>query len=347
MEPHARTWGALMLWCALLLPALVGQKCAASQSAWPQSSPTEQGDRSDVVQVAVAADKKNIGIVRALLASALVNSRRTFVNIIHAEDASDDCQDLVNPDFVSVAQCVLWPEESIAQVSSLIRVVSGQNSTACSGLEGCDQARAKRLANSFNFARFFLSDILPGLDRVIWMDCDVVITNKMDGIWEQSKRSSALVSAFTEPERFGRFYLQEDFLQRIMEERFEGLRLDMEADSFNDGVIVINLKRWRDSGAREALLWLMAQHGTSQNGLWKYGTQPIMMLLGTAYGYQRLPSSHCYGDLGFRIAEPQRVAEAVFLHFNGEKKPWKPHGINKHLWEPYYYRRDDVADITL
>merc|ERR1719198_2764778 len=232
------------------------------------------------------------------------------------------------------------------RVSSLIRVVSGQNSSACNGLEGCDASRAKRLSNSFNFARFFLSDILPELDQVIWMDCDVVITNGMDIIWNSAKRSSSLVSAFTEPERFGRFYLQEDLLKNLLEDRFK-VDYDMDADSFNDGVIVINLKRWREERVQEALLWLMQQHGDSPTGLWKYGTQPIMMLLGTAYGYQRLPSHHCYGDLGFRYAEPQRVAQAVFLHFNGEKKPWKQDGINKHLWEPYYYRRDRVADITL
>jgi lipopolysaccharide biosynthesis glycosyltransferase len=329
-----------MIWSALLLPALVGH-------SWPQRPHPEESSTGETVQVAVAADKKNIGIVRALLASAVVNSRRAFVHIIHAEDTIKDCQELVSTDFLQVARCVLWSNANISDVSSMIRVVSGQNSSACGGLEGCDAARAKRLANSFNFARFFLADILPGLDRVIWMDCDVVITNAMDSIWSESMRSSSLVSAFTEPERFGRFYLQEEALKQLMENRFQGLELNMDADSFNDGVIVINLKRWRESGAREALLWLMAQHGTSETGLWKYGTQPIMMLLGTAYGYQRLPSHHCYGDLGFRFAEPDRVAQAVFLHFNGEKKPWKQDGINKHLWEPYYYRHDHTADITL
>lgn len=306
------------------------------------SPPVVQADGSqDIVQVAVAADKKNIHVVRALLASVVANSPRTFVHIIHARDATLDCQELVSPFFSSSARCVEWSEESIMQVSSLIRVVSGENSTACRGLEGCDLARAKRLSNSFNFARFFLSDILPGLDRVIWMDCDVIVTNPMDTIWQQSKHSSALVSAFTEPVRFGRFYLQEDLLKRLMEERFTGVQLAMEGDSFNDGVIVINLKRWRAIKVREALLWLMEQHGRSQKGLWKYGTQPIMMLLGTAFGHERLPSAQCYGDLGFNNAEKERVAEAVFLHFNGERKPWKQDGINKHLWEPYYNHRHE------
>jgi lipopolysaccharide biosynthesis glycosyltransferase len=330
-------WATALL-SSFLIPTLVRAR------SFPESADAN----SSTVQVAVAADRKSIGIVRALLASVVANSRNAFVHIIHAQDSSEDCKELVSSEFSSVAHCVMWQDDSIEKVSSLIRVVSGQNSSACSGLEGCDLARAKRLSNSFNFARFFLSDILPDLDRVIWMDCDVVITNGMDNIWEQSRRSASLVSAFTEPERFGRFYLQENVLKSIMEERFNGLQLDMDSnDSFNDGVIVINLKRWRESGVREALLWLMTQHGSSEMGLWKYGTQPIMMLLGSAYGWDRLPSSHCYGDLGFRLAEPQRVADAVFLHFNGEKKPWKTDGINKHYWEPYYYRRDQVSGITL
>jgi len=342
MKPFLFRLASPMLWSSVVLPALVGY-------SWSHSSPVAQADGGqDLVQVAVAADKKNIHVVRALLASVVANSPHTFVHIIHAKDATSDCQELVSPYFISSARCVEWSEESISQVSSLIRVVSGENSTACRGLEGCDLARAKRLSNSFNFARFFLSDILPGLDRVIWMDCDVIVTNAMDTIWEQSKNSSALVEAFTEPVRFGRFYLQENLLKRLMEERFEGVQLAMEGDSFNDGVIVINLKRWRKSNVGEALLWLMAQHGSSQKGLWKYGTQPIMMLLGTAYGYERLPSAHCYGDLGFNTAEKERVADAVFLHFNGEKKPWKEDGINKHLWEPYYnHRHERAADITL
>jgi lipopolysaccharide biosynthesis glycosyltransferase len=316
----------------LLAPILVGQSIF--------NADLQKSDSQDIVQVAVAVDKGNMHIVRALLNSAIVNSPTAFVHVIHAQDGSSACQDLVKPDFVQVASCVLWEEEKIAQVSSLIRVVSGQNSSACEGLEGCDLSRAKRLANSFNFARFFLADILPDLDYVFWMDCDVVIRNSISQIWTHSKQSSALVSAFPEPVRFGRFYLQEDSLMQLMRNQFVGLNMSMDADSFNDGVIFINLKQWRQRDVKRDLIWLMTQHSRSETGLWKYGTQPIMMLLGSVHGWSRLKPEHCYGDLGFMTAEPKRTEEAVFLHFNGELKPWKASGINKHLWEPHYYRRE-------
>lgn len=304
---------------------------------------------NDSVQVAVAADKRTIGVVRALLSSAVAHSAKTVVHIIHAEDTSSRCQELVTSGFQSVARCVLWPSSDIAHVSSLIRVVSGQNSSACAGLEGCDTTRAKRLSNSFNFARFFLSDILPDLDRVIWMDCDVIISKDMGPIWSQFRRSDTLVTAFVEPVRFGRFYLQQDAVVDLLKGRFPGLRVDMEAESFNDGVIGVNLKNWRERNVQDVLLWLMQEHSRSETGLWKYGTQPIMMLLGTVFGWERLPGSHCYGDLGFRQAVPSLLKQAVFLHFNGERKPWKEGGINKHLWEPYFHgpATSFPTDITL
>lgn len=317
----------------LLAPVLVGH-------SWIYGTDLQKSDSPSGVQIAVAVDRGNMHIVRALLNSAKINSPTAFVHVIHAQDGGPACQDLVRPDFGRVARCVLWEEEKIAQVSSLIRVVSGQNSSACEGLEGCDSLRAKRLANSFNFARFFLADILPDLDYVFWMDCDVVIRNSINSIWTQSIQSSALVSAFPEPVRFGRFYLQENLLMQLMNEQFDGLNMSMDADSFNDGVIFINLKQWRQRSVRNDLLWLMTQHSRSQTGLWKYGTQPIMMLLGSVHGWSRLKPEHCYGDLGFMTAETKRTDEAVFLHFNGELKPWKTGGINKELWEPYYYHRE-------
>lgn len=291
---------------------------------------------SDTVQVAVAADKRTIGVVRALLSSAVAHSANSVVHIVHAEDTASSCQDMVSSGFQGVARCVLWQDADIARVSSLIRVVSGKNSSACVGLEGCDTTRAQRLSNSFNFARFFLSTILPDLDRVIWMDCDVIITKDMRPIWDRTRRSDALVAAFVEPVRFGRFYLQEEKLAKMIESRFPGLHVDMEAESFNDGVIGINLGLWRQHGVQNVLLWLMREHSRSDTGLWKYGTQPIMMLMGTMFGWDRLSASHCYGDLGFKNAVPELLDQAIFLHFNGEKKPWKQGGINKHLWEPYF-----------
>jgi len=293
----------------------------------------------DGIHVAVAVDMTAVKIVRALLASAATNTPNTFIHIVHTEDedVTEACHSLVTPDFAHMARCVLWDPAQVEEVRNSIKVVSGQGikSKACAGLEGCDQARAKRLFNVMNFARFFLADILPDLDRVIWMDCDVIMLKPMDDVWRASMRNPhTLVSAFVEPVRFGRFYIHPEEMVRLMDQHFTS-HLDLEGDSFNDGVIVINLARWRESEAGPGLMWLLEQHRKADPGLWKYGTQPIMMLLGNAFGWNQLEGKSYYGDLGFEEAEEARLHDAVFLHFDGEKKPWKNDGINKGLWQPF------------
>mmetsp|Transcript_48972 Transcript_48972/g.124746 ORF Transcript_48972/g.124746 Transcript_48972/m.124746 type:complete len:170 (-) Transcript_48972:110-619(-) len=162
----------------------------------------------------------------------------------------------------------------------------------------------------------------------------------MDDLWEAAGAAFAdgggLFSAFAEPGRFGRFYLDEGAVKRLMQKRFQGLpEIDMEGESFNDGVIAIDLQRWRDVGAAQAVAGLMRAHREAEPGLWKYGTQPLTMLLGAAYGWSRLdPGAYC-GDLGFETVVDQRWEQAVFLHFDGELKPWRPGGLNKELWWPY------------
>lgn len=306
----------------------------------------------DVVQVAVAADEKVMPVLQVLLASIAKNSPNATVHVVTTAEAAPSCRSLAQ-DFGDMhhliprplVRCIEWRTDdssmrgapSLAEAQSRMKVVSGAKSAACAGLEGCDALRAARLANVLNFARFHLAELLPDLDRVIWMDCDVIVQRPMDVLWKafSSSSSRSLMSAFAESGRFGRFYLDEGVVQDLMASRFPELRLNMEGESFNDGVVGIDLQRWRDLGAKQVVDWLMTEHRATNPGLWKYGTQPLTMLLGSAFGWSRLePAAYC-GDLGFRLAGEKDWEQAVFLHFDGELKPWKPDGLNKELWQPY------------
>jgi len=295
-------------------------------------------EANSTVQVAVASDSKNMPIVRTLLNSVRVNSPRTLVNVIHLADATVDCQELLkSPALQSIARCVEWDSQQALKAASLIKVVAGERTEACSGLEGCDAMRAKRLKNVLNFARFFLSDILPDLSHVIWLDTDVVVTKSMGDVWSTILASDAnsLMSAFVEDVRFGRFYLDPRRILKLMALHFHADNIDLEGVSFNDGVLGVNLEKWRTLQVGSDLEWLMMQHHAAQPGLWKYGTQPIMMLLGVAYGWQQLDSKRYCGDLGFKNVPVEKWTDATFLHFDGEKKPWRSDGLNKELWERY------------
>eukprot|EP00747_Dinoflagellata_sp_TGD_P023887 gnl/TRDRNA2_/TRDRNA2_130154_c1_seq1.p1 gnl/TRDRNA2_/TRDRNA2_130154_c1~~gnl/TRDRNA2_/TRDRNA2_130154_c1_seq1.p1 ORF type:complete len:654 (+),score=109.61 gnl/TRDRNA2_/TRDRNA2_130154_c1_seq1:159-1964(+) len=239
-----------------------------------------------------------------------------------------------------------------------IKVVGSdsRDSTVCNGLEGCDPSRAKRLQKTTNFARFFLADILPDLKKAIWLDCDVLIQKDMRPLWESLPSTSAaaaatterpLMAAFVEHVPLGRFYFSERTVASLWQQRY-GKTLDTSAVSFNDGAIVLDLERWRELGVKDEVRWWMQQHRAADPALWKFGTQPIMLLLG--YGrWLQLPIEWYMGDLGFKDMGKPAEKEAVVLHFDGEHKPWLPQRVsevnlrehrvvnawNSHLLQPY------------
>jgi len=127
--------------------------------------------------------------------------------------------------------------------------------------------------------------------------------------------------------------------------------LNFEGASFNDGFIIIDLAKWRSLNVTDEVRWWIQQHKMTDPALWKFGTQPITLLIGSGR-WQQLPPGLYVGDLGFRQfheLDKGLLKQAAILHFDGEHKPWLPatvsdtnmkqHGMlaswNSHLLDPY------------
>jgi len=228
-----------------------------------------------------------------------------------------------------------------ALVAGSMKVVGAGAASAsvCRGLEGCDPSRARRLAKATNFARFFLARLLPDLNKVMWVDCDVLFQKDPRTLWQvalgqgHGDDSETFVAAFVEHVPLGRFYFNQDNVQSLWTQRYQR-NLDMSADSFNDGAIVIDLSKWRKFRVTEDVQWWMQKHKEADPALWKFGTQPIMLLVVGAR-WQQLPSEWYLGDLGFKRIEDfdreslQQASEAVVAHFDGEHKPWLPESVSE------------------
>ena len=317
-----------------------GTSVGPSYYVTPLASYVRSASSSATMHWAIAADSKAMKVAAPLLASVQTNSPRTFVYVIHLPGPDGEaCHDLVHPRYSSMAACVEWKADEAAAARSLVKVVAGEQSAACAGLEGCDVQRARRLSTVLNFARFYLTDILPShVQKVVWTDCDVILRKPLQPVWNQAfpqdSGSNEIMSSFVEQARFGRFYMHPQELSALMEMRFN-TTLQLEGQSFNDGVIFLDLEQWRARKVKTGLTFLQAEHLRADPGHWKYGTQPMMMLLGAGYGWRPLDVSAYCGDLGFQQANQECLDQAVFLHFDGEKKPWLPNGLNKDLWNPF------------
>ena len=102
------------------------------------------------------------------------------------------------------------------------------------------------------YARLFISSVLPKtLERVIYLDCDIIINKSILELWQidmHGKTISALKDAFSKQYR-------------------KNINLKPNDIMFNSGVMLIDMKKWHDNNIEKKLLkFIKSKHGNIQQG---------------------------------------------------------------------------------
>lgn len=176
--------------------------------------------------------------------------------------------------------------------------------------------------------RIFLPQVLPDLERVLYLDADTLVTDRLDELWNVPLNEH-LVAAVPNVV--------------VLEHRaaIEALELDP-ADYFNSGVLLMNLARMRETGATQAIVACAHRHG-------ERSMLPDQDALNAALArrWLRLPPRwNCMNSVFFldgakELFGAALVAEAVgqpaILHFEGPSihKPW--HFLNRHPFRDRYH----------
>lgn len=185
-------------------------------------------------------------------------------------------------------------------------------------------------------ARLFIGEVLPEeADRVLYLDCDTVVLTSLKSLWEKDL-GTFMLGAVMEP--------------TIYPSVKEEIGLLPEAPYFNSGVLLIDLKRWREENAQKQLLdfycsmggKLFAGDQDTINGALKGRIKPLSPRYNffTNYRYFRyghlVRLSPVYGNLtkkGFLQAKKH----PAILHFMGDERPWKQGNRNhyRRVYEHY------------
>lgn len=179
-----------------------------------------------------------------------------------------------------------------------------------------------------NFARFLLHVFLPSLPRVVYLDVDIVVKGNLAELYHMptSLGGAGTIAAVRRTHQNLRTYV--DVLQPAVP-----TWLPSEALSFNAGVMVVDLLRWRERRASDLIAEWIALN--IKRRLWLHGTQPPLLLL---FHDEIIPLDWTWNvdGLGHRLNYPKDVLRnANILHWTGPLKPWRHHGVNRKLWEPY------------
>lgn len=196
-------------------------------------------------------------------------------------------------------------------------------------------------------ARLFVGELLPSdVKKVLYLDCDTVVLHSIKGLYNTDLKNNVLaaVEEPTVPERV----------------RYE-IRLDANASYVNSGVLLIDLKAWRDENIGEKIIRYYQsiqnvslfgdQDGINGTLRWRIKKLPPKYNFFSNYKYfsykafiKIYRAKLSYTEKDFKEAK----RKPVIVHFAGDERPWRRRNFNPYKKAYNYFKeKTDFKDKAL
>ena len=182
----------------------------------------------------------------------------------------------------------------------------------CPLLKDIDEKHSDYHVTSAGYYRFKLPELLPELDKILYLDCDVIIRSSLKELFEYDLKNKSTtmvedVDASKELERLGVKHY------------------------YNSGVMLINLDYWRKNNIQEKLFEYVKNN--SDKIVWQDQDVLNAVLAGTI---EPISDKWNYQYFLYEKIEPKELNDCVILHLAGRFKPWiMP--FEHFIYDCYYY----------
>ena len=179
-------------------------------------------------------------------------------------------------------------------------------------LKDCPVDEKIHYGNIMMYARLLLPSMLPNLDKVIYLDCDLVVCKDLKSLWETDVNDVAVTMA---PDL-------------LYQDKATLSRLGINNNYLNSGVIVMNLDYWRKHDVMKRLLAYISDKGNeliyndqdSLNAILHDERRQLPVKYNVTPHYFLKNPDNYPKEMHEEIREA-RIDPAVF-HFLGPVKPW-------------------------
>lgn len=268
-----------------------------------RSGPRGEGDPGSTVHVALASDAKYVMPLAVAICSAAANCDRSRRLVFHV------IQHGIRPDLQKRVESSLarsaFPDARIRWIATQL-----------------DQIRDLKVAHSYlsalTYGRLLIPYLLPSdVEKVLYLDSDLVVTDDLGELWDTDLRQKAL---FAVRDRSA-WVSSPGGLTNYRE-----LGIPADAKYFNAGVLLINLRKWREAKISErvfdylrthrAILQMNDQEGLNAVLFDDWGELPFRWNWQIPWRMYRL---------GKRTMEwvPEEQRKSI-VHFTTAEKPWLP-----------------------
>ena len=179
-------------------------------------------------------------------------------------------------------------------------------------LKDCPVDNKIHYSNIMMYARILLPSMLPNLDKVIYLDCDLVVCRDLKSLWETDVNDVAVAMA---PDL-------------LCQDKGTLSRLGIDNNYLNSGVMVMNLDYWRKHDVQNRLLSYIVDKGNELI----YNDQDAMNVI-LQDERRQLPVKynvtpyHYHKNLEYYPAKLREEIQKsrldpVIFHYLGPVKPW-------------------------
>ncbi len=176
-----------------------------------------------------------------------------------------------------------------------------------------------------SYYRYVIAELLPAVDKIIYMDADIAINGDMSGLWNIDVSDYYSTGA------------KDLYIEKINHKKKIGFA---EYDIYvNSGVMLLNLDKIRKDNMVEKLFTITIE---SQDVI-AYQDQCAINIAFKG-GIKEMDSIYNIAGSNRKI-EKDKVKDAVIIHYTGSKKPWHKNCTNplNNIWKKYY----DIASNIL
>ncbi|CAA2992938.1 polygalacturonate 4-alpha-galacturonosyltransferase [Olea europaea subsp. europaea] len=187
--------------------------------------------------------------------------------------------------------------------------------------------RNPKYLSMLNHLRFYLPQVYPKLDKILFLDDDIVVQKDLTGLWLVDLHGKVNGAVETCGESFHRFDKYLNFSNPHISSNF-----DPNACGWAYGMNIFDLNVWKEKDITG--IYHKWQNMNEDRVLWKLGTLPpgLMTFYGLTHPLEK--SWHVLG-LGYSPSvDRSEIENAAVIHYNGNMKPWLELAMTK--YRPYW-----------
>ncbi|KAG5053744.1 hypothetical protein JHK85_006254 [Glycine max] len=206
---------------------------------------------------------------------------------------------------------------------------AGHPNSLSSGASNLKYRNPKYLS-MLNHLRFYLPQVYPKLDKILFLDDDIVVQKDLTGLWAVDLNGKVNGAVETCGQSFHRFDKYLNFSNPHIARNF-----DPNACGWAYGMNMFDLKVWKKKDITG--IYHKWQNMNEDRVLWKLGTLPPGLI--TFYGLTHpLDKSWHVLGLGYNPSlDRSEIENAAVVHYNGNMKPWLEIAMTKYrsYWTKY------------